>query len=58
MSEAELNEALDWLVINDLVYVSWDENGVDYYGVTAKGEEYFNILSTFKEDTDDGYQVC
>lgn len=59
MSEAEINDALDWLLINDFVSVSWDENGVDYYSVTEKGEAYFNLLSAFKEeDSDDGYQVC
>lgn len=59
MSEAELNDALDWLLINDLVSVSWDENGVDYYSVTEKGKTYFNLLVAFEEDADnDGYQVC
>jgi hypothetical protein len=59
MSEAELNEALDWLLINDLVSVSWDEDGIDYYSVTEKGETCFNLLVAFKEDAgDDGYQVC
>jgi len=59
MSEAELNDALDWLLINDLVSVSWDEDGVDYYSVTKKGEAYFNLLNAFKEEgLDDGYQVC
>lgn len=57
-TEQDINETIDWLVVNDFLSVCWDEDGNDYYYPTEAGFNIFNILRVFLENGDDGYQVC
>lgn len=56
--EQQINDTIDWLVANDFLSISWDEDGNDYYSLTESGFNIINILNAFQEDSDDGYQVC
>lgn len=56
--EQQINDTIDWLVANDFLDISWDEDGNDYYSLTDSGYNLNNILRAFEEGSDDGYQVC
>lgn len=56
--EQQINDTIDWLVANDFLNISWDEDGNDYYSLTNSGHNLNNILRAFEEGSDDGYQVC
>jgi len=57
-TDQQINDAIDWLVVNDLLSISWDSSGNDYYSLTTAGHKLKEILSIFDEESDDGYQVC
>lgn len=56
--DQQINDTIDWLVANDFLSISWDENGNDYYSLTDAGHNLNNVLRAFVEESDDGYQVC